>query len=65
MSPYSFYKFTVPLFIYWVLNRSDSYNYYLKKHRPSQCDTFSVGKVKLKALLIKKRDFNLQVKSTT
>ena len=51
---YSFYKFTISLLIYQVLNRSDSYNYYLKRYCPSQCDAFSISKVKLKALLVKK-----------
>jgi len=59
ISPYSFYKSTVPPLTYQVLNRSDSYNHYLERHYPSQCNAFSVGKAKLKALLVKKRDLNL------
>jgi len=54
MSPYSFYKSTIPLLIYQVLNRSDSYNHYLKRHYLSQCNVFNVSKVKLKTLLTEK-----------
>jgi len=65
MSPYSFYKSANPPFIYQVSNQSNSYNHYLKRHQPSQCDAFNINKVKLKALLIKKQNLNLQVKSAT
>jgi len=59
MSLYSFYKFTNPLLIYWVSNWSNSYNYCLERYWPSQCDVFNISKAKLKALLIKKQNFNL------
>ena len=54
MSLYSFCKSVKPLLIYQVSNHFNSYNYYLERHWPSQCTTFSIGKAKLKALLIEK-----------
>ena len=65
MSLYSFYKSTNPPLVCRVSNQSDSYNYCLKRHQPSQCNAFNISKAKLKALLIKKQNLNLQVKSTT
>jgi len=59
MSPYSFCKSTNPLLVYQVSNQSDSYNHYLERYWPSQCDAFSVSETKLKALFIKKQNFNL------
>ena len=59
MSPYFFYKSANPPLICRVLNRFNSYNYYLKRHRPSQYNAFNISKVKLKAFFIKKQNLNL------